>query len=101
MMDEAIDGREGHSLVREDLVPFAERLVGRDQQGSPLITGGDQLEQHARFGLILGDVGKVIEDEQIMRSSLAIVLSRASSRRATWSRCTRSVVRANITRHPF
>ena len=26
---------------------------------SPLVTRGDQLEQHARFGLILGDVGDV------------------------------------------
>jgi hypothetical protein len=67
MMDETIDGRERHGLVREDLAPFAERLVGRDQHGSPFITRGDQLEQHARFGLILGDVGEVIEDEQIWR----------------------------------
>ena len=44
MMDEAIDGREGHGLVREDLAPFAERLVGRDQHGSAFVTGGDQLE---------------------------------------------------------
>ena len=35
------------------------------------------------------------------RSSLAIVLLRANSRRAIWSRCTRSVLRANITRHPL
>src|SRR5450759_5575117 len=41
VMDETIDGRECHGLVREDLVPFAERLVGRDHHGSPLITRGD------------------------------------------------------------
>src|SRR3954447_19056936 len=35
------------------------------------------------------------------RSSLLIALSRVRSRRATWSRCTRSVVRSNNTRHPF
>ena len=63
MVDETIDGRERHGLVREDLVPFAERLVGRDQHGSPL-------EQHARFGLILGDVGEIIEDEQMVAVEL-------------------------------
>ena len=62
-MDEAIDGGKRHGLVREDFAPFAERLVGRDQYGSPLVTRGDQLEQHARFGLILGDVGDVVEDD--------------------------------------
>src|SRR5271170_2045849 len=70
VMDEAIDGRERHGLVREDLAPFAERLVGRDQHGSSLVTRGDQLEQHAGFGLILGDVGEVIEDEQIVSVEL-------------------------------
>ena len=70
VMDKAIDSRERHGLVWEDLVPFAERLVGRDQQGSPLVARGDQLEQHARFGLILGDVCEVIEDEQIVAVEL-------------------------------
>ena len=29
-MDQAVDGRDGHGLVREDLIPSAERLVGGD-----------------------------------------------------------------------
>jgi len=33
-------------------------------------SGGDQLEQYARFGLILGDVGDVVEDEQIVAVEL-------------------------------
>src|SRR6266853_1456808 len=37
-MDEAIDGRERHGLVGEDFAPFAERLVGGYQHGSPLVT---------------------------------------------------------------
>src|SRR5260370_34811528 len=70
MMDEAIDGRERHGLVGEDFAPFAERLVGRYQHGSPLVTRGNQLEQHAGFGLILGDVSEVIENEQIVAIEL-------------------------------
>ena len=69
-MDEAIDGRERHGLVGEDLAPFAEWLIGCDQHGSPLVTRGDQLEQDAGFRLILGDIGKVIEDEQIVAVEL-------------------------------
>jgi hypothetical protein len=69
-MDKAIDGRERHSLVGEDFSPFAKRLIGRDQHGSPFVTRGDQLEQHARFGLIFGDVGDVVEDDQIVTVEL-------------------------------
>ena len=50
--------------------PFAERLIGRDEHGAPLVARGDQLEQHAGLGLILGDVGDVVEDEQIVAVEL-------------------------------
>ncbi len=66
VMDEAVDGRERHGLIGEDFAPLAERLVGGDQHGSPLIARGDQLEQHAGLGLILGDVGDVVEDEEVV-----------------------------------
>ena len=69
-MDEAIDGRECHGWIGEDLAPFAERLVGRDQHRATLVTRGDQLEQHAGFGLILGDVGDVVQDQQIVTVEL-------------------------------
>ena len=55
VVDEAVDDGERHRLVREDLAPFAEGLVGGDQQGSPLVPGTDEFEQDAGFGLILGD----------------------------------------------
>lgn len=57
MVPEPVDGRQRHGFVGEDLVPFTERLISRDQQGSAFIAGGDQLEQHTGLGLILGDVG--------------------------------------------
>ena len=69
-MDKAIDGRERHSLVWEDLAPFAEWLIGCDHHGPPLVTRGDQLEQDARLGLILGDLGDVVEDKQIVAVEL-------------------------------
>src|SRR6267378_4490995 len=66
VMDEAVDDSHGHCLIREDLAPFAKGLIGGDQQRSPLVAGADEFEEHAGFGLVLGDVGKVIEDQQVV-----------------------------------
>ena len=66
VVDEAVDGGEGHGGIREDLAPFAEGLVGGDQQGSPLVSGTDEFEQDAGFGLVLGDIGEVVEDQQVV-----------------------------------
>ena len=79
MVHEPIDGRQRHGLAHDwaceaelaqvidaELAPFAEGLVGRDQQGSAFITSGDQLEQHTGLGLILGDVGDIVEDQQLV-----------------------------------
>jgi hypothetical protein len=65
VMNQAVDDRDRHCLVREDFAPFAERLIGGDQEGSPLVPGTDQFKEHAGFGLVLGDVGDVIEDQQM------------------------------------
>jgi hypothetical protein len=37
VVHEPIDGRQRHGLVGENLARFAERLVGRDEQGSAFI----------------------------------------------------------------
>ncbi len=63
VMDQPVDGSERHGLVRKHLAPFAERLVGGDQHGAPLVAASDQLEQHARLGLIPADVDDVIKDQ--------------------------------------
>ena len=46
VVNEAIDDGERHRLIGEDLAPFAERLVGGDEQGSPLIPGADEFKEH-------------------------------------------------------
>ena len=65
-MDETVDRGERHRGIGEDPVPFAERLVGGDEDGASLVAGADQLEEHAGFGLVLGDVGEVVEDQQVV-----------------------------------
>ena len=66
VVDEAVDRRQGHGLVGEHLAPFAERLIGGDQQRTPFVTHAYELEQHAGLGLIFADVGDVVEDQQMM-----------------------------------
>ena len=65
-MNEAVDRGKGHGGVGEDLAPFAEGLVGGDQQRSTLIACTYQLEQDAGLGLVLGDIGQVVEDQQMI-----------------------------------
>src|SRR6516162_7066025 len=65
VMNEAVDDRDRHRLVREDLAPFAKGLVGGDQQRTPLVPGAAQLKEDAGFSLVFGDVGEVIEDQEV------------------------------------
>src|SRR3546814_9018148 len=69
VMNETVDGRERHGGIREDPVPFAEGLVGRDEHGSALIACADQLEEHGGCSLILGDIGGVERKSQRLNSS--------------------------------
>src|SRR5215831_19092315 len=65
VMNEAVDDSDRHCLVREDFAPFAEGLVGGDEEGSPLVAGANELKEHAGFGLVFGDIRDVIEDQQV------------------------------------
>ena len=65
VMNEAVDDSDRHCLVREDFAPFAEGLVGGDEERAPLVAGADELKEHAGFGVVFGDVGDVIEDQEV------------------------------------
>jgi hypothetical protein len=45
---------------------LAKGLVGGDEEGSPLVPGADEFKEHAGFGLVLGDAGEVIEDQEVV-----------------------------------
>jgi hypothetical protein len=61
VMDEAVDGGERHGLAGENLSPFAEGLIGRDEDGAALVAGADELEEDAGLGLILGDISQIFD----------------------------------------
>ncbi len=66
VMHEAIDGGQCHSGIWEDFSPFSKRLISRNQGGAPFVSRADQFEEHGGFGLVLGDVGDVIKDQQMI-----------------------------------
>ncbi len=65
VVDEAINGGDGHGLVGEDLIPTTEGLIGRDGDAAVFVTPGDQFEEDAGFGLILVGICDVVEDDQV------------------------------------
>ncbi len=54
----------GHGAGGEDVLPLAERLVARHQQGAAFVAVHHQLKQHRGLGLVLADVANVVNDEQ-------------------------------------
>ena len=62
-MNNAIDGCQRHGGVWEDSIPVAKRLVGGNQERSPLVAGTDELEENGGFRLILADVRKIVEHQ--------------------------------------
>ena len=65
MVNKTVHRGEGHGRIGEDPIPFSKRLVGGDHDVAPLIPCGDEFEEHACFGLVFGDVGEIVEDEQV------------------------------------
>ena len=98
MVDEAVDGGDGHRGIGEHLAPLTERLVGGDHQRAVLVASGDEFEQYAGLGLILADIREVIEDQQVEAVEFGDGRGECSACRSAWRRCTMSVVRMNNTR---
>ena len=65
VMHQAIDGGERHGRIGKDFIPLAEGLVGGDQDRAMFIACADEFEQDTGFGLIFGDVGEIVEDQQM------------------------------------
>ena len=65
-MHEAVDGGKGHGLIWKNPAPFAEGLIGGDEHRSSFVSRADQFEQNARLGLILCDIGEIVENQQMI-----------------------------------
>lgn len=51
VVNEAVDGGDGHGLVVEDAFPLGEGVVAGDDEAAPLIAMGDEFEKDAGFSL--------------------------------------------------
>ena len=64
-MDDPIDrGSRGHRALK-DLVPLGEHDVAGDDERAPLVTLGDQCEQHLGFVGVLLDVAQIVKDLEL------------------------------------
>ena len=70
VVDDAIDRRDGHGGIREDLVPLAERLIAGDDEAAAFVTLGDELEENGRFGLVFANIAEIIEDKGVVAVEL-------------------------------
>jgi hypothetical protein len=68
VMDQPVDGGHRHGRVGEDLVPFAKGLICGQEKRTVLLPGADQLEQHRCLRLVLADVRKIVQDDQVEAS---------------------------------
>jgi hypothetical protein len=65
VVDKAIDGGECHGGIGEDLSPFSKWLICGDEDRSAFVSCTDEFEQYAGLGLVLGDVGEIVEDQEV------------------------------------
>src|ERR1700712_5581201 len=65
-MHKSINCRDCHGFVGKDVFPSSKCAICGNHDGSPLVSGGDQLEENAGFCLILVDVGDIVEHDQII-----------------------------------
>jgi hypothetical protein len=70
VVDEAVDGGDGHGLVLEEGLPLAEGLVAGDDEGSAFVGLGDEFEEDVGLVLVLAGIADVVEDEDIVAVEL-------------------------------
>lgn len=65
VMDESVDGGDGHGLVGEDGIPVSKGAVAGDDEAAVFVAFGDEFEEDAGFRLVFSDVAKVVKDKAV------------------------------------
>ena len=71
MMHHAVDGRRSGHRVCEDVLLLGEDQVGRDAQGPAFVAFGDEREEHLGLLCPLGQVARVVEEQDVEVVQLA------------------------------
>jgi hypothetical protein len=64
MMNEAVDGCEGHRWINENVSPLREGRICCDGDTFAFVAFSDQLKERRGFGLIAPDVAQIVEDQE-------------------------------------
>ena len=65
LVQEAVEEGRGEDMVREDVAPLVERLVGGENDAAALITSRDKLEQEWGGALVEGKVANFVQDQDL------------------------------------
>jgi len=65
VMDETIDGGEGHRRIDEDFAPLREWRVGGNRDASVFVAFGNEFEAHRGLGLIPTHVAEIVQDQKV------------------------------------
>src|SRR5262249_22920622 len=62
---QAVQERRRHPLALEDLIPFTERQVARDQDAATLVAIGEDSEQELDSASTHRDISQLVADQQV------------------------------------
>lgn len=65
MVNEAVNGGDGHHGITKDGVPLTERLIGSDHDAFALIAVGNEFKENGGFCLGFLDIAEVINDHEV------------------------------------
>ena len=65
MVNEAVNGSNGHHGVAEDRLPLTKRLIGGDHDALALIAIGNEFKENGGFSFRLLDVAEVVNDDEV------------------------------------
>ena len=65
VVDESVDGGDGHGFVLEEGFPLAEGLIAGDDNGSSFVAFRDEFKKDVGFVVVFAGVADVVEDEAV------------------------------------
>src|SRR4051794_34855406 len=80
VMYEAVDQRSRHDLVAEDLPPFFEAFVAREDRRGVFIAPGEQLEEEHRAGARDREIADLVDNHQAREDERAQAMREAPAR---------------------
>jgi len=78
VVEQAVEERGGDDGIAEDVAPFGEAAIGREDHGALFVTGVDELEEQVGAARGDGEVTDLVDDQQTAVVEVADFLGEAS-----------------------